>query len=72
MTFLIKYKAIWITLIAWCLAVTLNQIFRGYPIIPPEMTPTGYWAIHIIIGSFIGAIIYAVVGVLKIIAAHNK
>lgn len=69
---LIRFRAIWITCIAWCLAVTINQIMRGYPIVPPEMTATGYWAIHIIIGSFIGAIIYAVVGVAKILAGVQK
>jgi len=52
--------------------VTLNQIMRGYPIIPPGMTATGYWTIHIIIGAFIGLIIWFVVGVAKIVAANNK
>jgi len=72
MTYFIKFRAIWITIIAWCLAVTVNQLMRGYPIIPPEMTPLGYWTIHIIIGGFIGAIIYAVVRTAKIMAGTEK
>lgn len=72
MTYLIKFRAVWITIIAWCLAVTLNQIMRGYPIIPPEMTASGYWTIHIIIGGFIGLIIWFVASVAKIMAANIK
>ena len=72
MSKIIKFRAIWITIIAWCLAVTVNQLMRGYPIIPPEMTPLGYWSIHIIIGGIIGAIIYAVVRTAKIMAGTEK
>ena len=72
MNVVIKYRAVWITIIGWCLAVTINQIMRGYPIIPPEMTPTGYWAIHIIIGGFIGLIIWFVASVAKMMAGSKK
>lgn len=63
MTLLIKFRAIWITIIAWFIAITLNQIMRGYPIIPPGVTTTGYIAIHLTIGTFIGAIFWLIGGI---------
>ena len=63
MKLLFKYRAIWITIIAWFLLITLNQIMRGYPIIPPGISTGGYIAIHLVIGTFIGGIIYFVGGI---------
>lgn len=55
-----KYRVIWITVIAWFGLITINQIMRGYPIIPPDMTAGGYIAVHLVIGTFIGGIIWLI------------
>ena len=60
---LYKYRAVWITTIAWFGLITLNQIMRGYPIVPPGITTGGYITIHLVIGAFIGGIIYIIGGI---------
>lgn len=62
----IQFKAVWITCIAWLGLITLNQVMRGYPIVPPSMPASGYWFLHIVIGVLIGLVVYAVAGVFKI------
>lgn len=72
MQHLFKLRTIWITAMAWLGLVTLNQITRGYPIVPPDMSPSGYWALHIFIGLMLGAILYAITRVLQIIYGSQK
>jgi len=62
----IQFKAVWITCIAWLGLITLNQVMRGYPIVPPSMPASGYWFLHIVIGVLIGLVVYAVAGVFKL------
>ncbi len=72
MKLLFKYRAIWITIIAWFGLITLNQIMRGYPIVPPGISTTGYIAIHLVIGTFIGAIIWIVGGIFATLKDMKK
>lgn len=72
MTFIYKYRAIWITVIAWFGLITLNQIMRGYPIIPPGVTTGGYIAIHLVIGTFLGAIFWFVGAILSTLTKMKK
>ncbi len=71
----IKYKAIWITCIAWLLLVTFNQLVRAGTVIPVSATASTYWAVHAFIGLLLGLGVYLLAGIvttMRTIAGKRK
>lgn len=72
MTFFHTFRAVWITCIAWLLLVTLNQITRGYSIVPAQIDAFDYWALHLIIGGLLGCVVWVILATGKTMRGMKK